>query len=112
MATNTDDYIVGEALKAYESFCEMLPRHHRADACASSITTIKGLEAFMNNAKKDVQLYKEWASSYKRSCRIKWWRLMSHDDIVSCLSVLPLGPESSAELTELVKALRHGSDNK
>ena len=112
MATNTDDYIVGEALKAYESFCEKLPRHHRADACASSITTIKGLEAFMTNAKKDVQLLGEWASSYKQSCRIKWWRLMSLDDIVSCLSVLPLCPESSAELTGLVKALRLGSDDK
>ena len=112
MATNTDDYIVGEALKAYESFCEKLPRNHRADACASSISTIKGLEAFMTNAKKDVQLYKEWASSYKRSCRIKWWRLKSLDDNVSCLAVLPLCPESSAELTGLVKALRLGRDDK
>jgi len=111
MATNPGDYIVDEALKAYESLCERLPRHHVGDARVSHITTKEDLEVFMANAKKDLEVYKEWASSYKRTRRIKWWRLMSHDDIISCLSVLPLSPEPFAELTELVRALRHGSDN-
>ena len=112
MVTNTDDYIVSEALKAYESFCELLPRHHQAGARANNFSTKEGLKALLISTKKDALLLGEWASSYKQSCRIKWWRLSSLDDIVSCLSVLPLCPESSAELTELVKALRLDSDDK
>jgi hypothetical protein len=100
MATNPGDYIVDEALKAYESFCERLPRHRVGDARINYIT-----------AKEDLEVFIEWTSTYKRTHRSKWWRLMSHDDIVSCLFVLPLNPEPLAELTELVRALQHGSDD-
>ena len=37
MATNLGDYIVDEALKAYESFCERLPRHRVDDARVNHI---------------------------------------------------------------------------
>ena len=111
MATNPGDYIVDEALKAYESLCERLPRHHVGDARVNHITAKEDLEVFIVTAKKDLEVFIEWSSTYKRTHRSKWWRLMSHDDIVSCLSVLPLNPEPLAELTELVRALQHGSDD-
>ena len=100
MATNSNDYIVDQALRAYESFCDTLPRH-RGD---------KGLIDF-GTAMADLEISKKWISTSKQTHRSKWWRLMSHDDIVSCLSVLPLDQESMAELTGLVSALQRGSDD-
>jgi hypothetical protein len=97
MATNSGDYIVDQALRAYESYCDRLPRHLDDNVVID-----------YNTAKTDLDVSIKWICMYKRTHRSKWWRLMSHDGIVSCLSVLPLNPESLAELAELVWALQHG----
>ena len=101
MATSlTSKDIVAQALRAYECFCEELPRHLDDNAVIDDNIALADLDASV-----------KWICTYKQTHRSQWWRLMSHDGIVSCLSVLPLNPESLAELAELVRALQHGSDD-
>ena len=92
MVTKSNDYIVIQATTAYESFCATLSR--RGDKDFISFDTRMA----------DYEIAAKWIFTYKRTHLSKWWRLMSHEDIVSCLSVLPLNRESMEELTELVKS--------
>ena len=100
MATNLSNYIVAQALRAYESFSEVLPRHLDDNAVIDD-----------GPALADLDVTARWIRTYKRVHRNLWWRLMSHEDIVSCLSVLPLNSESLDELAELVRTLQLDSDD-
>ena len=98
MATKSNDYMVIKATQAYESFCATFSRGDKGFITFDTLMT-------------EQEIIEKWISTYKRTHLSKWWRLMSHEDIVSCLSVLPLNRESMEEFTELVSTLQVGSDD-
>ena len=83
MATST--CVVTEAMKAYQLFCSIVPRH--MDGPPET-------EVDMATAIEDKRSFTSWVKTYKREHPDQWWELKPEKEILSMLSVLPLNEEA------------------
>ena len=91
-----------EAMKAYASWSEALPRDSQ-----SVSTPFKSLFEVFQEHNRDLMTNRQWLTTYMTDMKAnQWWTIKSEAEIFELLDILPLNKESFEELKELVKMLR------
>ena len=89
--------IITEALEAYQSFCETIPRHTQEGQAATTMGVPIGTAA------SDLALLLAWIPKYKQEHHNnRWWERASTDEIMSMLWVAPLNDEAYVEVSTML----------
>ena len=115
-------WIAKEAMAAYQSFIQIMPKHHQGVEVVSALPLTDeereevielGVEALVqqmdSDRKKDLAYFTLWRQSYMGAHPEAWWKV-EEAQIVDVVSALPLTDEVREEVIQMVRCLNDAEE--